>query len=306
MIGSKKTAISHKFCSRLLLHFVCVCTDNRPVIGLAYGSTIRDWKLVRTSMITELISLLFCIAVGATIAAISGPTSLHDIWPTSVSVCCVHYPNERNRYVLVRCPSYLIYSASCTQEMVSRGTMTTFIVALPIAFFSGLGVAVSLLDDQTSSLVGVAISASLLPPAVNAGVLWVCHLFVENDVIPQIPDVPATLPSEVPGLPAPVPSNSTRYLEEIDSNCEYDDEDCVVQLRYSTMGFNSLFITLANIALIWLSSMLMFRIKEVMPIRKSVFWSDLGVARKVFKKQAVLQRAQVTYESDSAEEAAEG
>ena len=34
-----------------------------------------------------------------------------------------------------------------------------------IAFFSGLGVALSVIDDQTSSLVGVAISASLLPPA---------------------------------------------------------------------------------------------------------------------------------------------
>jgi len=202
----------------------------------------------------------------------------------------------------------------CTQEMVSRGTMTTFIVALPIAFFSGLGVAVSLLDEQTSSLVGVAISASLLPPAVNAGVLWVCHAFVESNVIPEIPDNPSNLPSGVEGVPgvppaspAPLPSNGTRYLQEEDDfypNCDSDDQDCVT-LRYYSMGILSLFITLANIVLIWLSSMLMFRIKEVLPIKKSVFWSDLGVARKVFKKQAVLQRAQVTYESDSAEEAAE-
>lgn len=52
-----------------------------------------------------------------------------------------------------------------TQEMLSRGTRTTFLCGFPIAFFSGLGVALSVLDDQTSSLVGVAISASLLPPA---------------------------------------------------------------------------------------------------------------------------------------------
>ena len=52
-----------------------------------------------------------------------------------------------------------------TQEMLSRGTRTTFLAGIPITFFSGLGVAVSVLDDQTSSLVGVAISASLLPPA---------------------------------------------------------------------------------------------------------------------------------------------
>ena len=38
-----------------------------------------------------------------------------------------------------------------------------------------IGVSVGLLDSQTNSLVGVAISASLLPPAVNAGMLWVGH-----------------------------------------------------------------------------------------------------------------------------------
>jgi len=60
-----------------------------------------------------------------------------------------------------------------TSEMTSRGTMTNFYCGIPIAFFSGLGVAVGILDSQTNSLVGVAISASLLPPAVNAGMLLV-------------------------------------------------------------------------------------------------------------------------------------
>ena len=35
-----------------------------------------------------------------------------------------------------------------------------------------MGVALSILGNNTSSLVGVAISASLLPPAVNAGICW--------------------------------------------------------------------------------------------------------------------------------------
>lgn len=46
---------------------------------------------------------------------------------------------------------------------------------IPIAFFSGLGVALSVLDDQTSSLVGVAISASLLPPAGKCVFLSIMH-----------------------------------------------------------------------------------------------------------------------------------
>lgn len=37
-----------------------------------------------------------------------------------------------------------------------------------IALLSGAGISIALLRDNTGSLVGVAISASLLPPAVNA------------------------------------------------------------------------------------------------------------------------------------------
>jgi hypothetical protein len=43
-----------------------------------------------------------------------------------------------------------------------------------------LGVALSVLDDQTSSLVGVAISASLLPPAVNCGMLFIVSAVKES------------------------------------------------------------------------------------------------------------------------------
>jgi uncharacterized membrane protein len=47
-----------------------------------------------------------------------------------------------------------------------------------IAIPSGIGVALSILGDNTSSLVGVAISASLLPPAVNTGMLVALAIFV--------------------------------------------------------------------------------------------------------------------------------
>ena len=43
---------------------------------------------------------------------------------------------------------------------------------IAIAIPSGLGVALGVLGNNTGSLVGVAISASLLPPAVNAGLNW--------------------------------------------------------------------------------------------------------------------------------------
>jgi len=91
--------------------------------------------------VTEIVSLLVCILVGIITAACMLPFEVSDEWPS--------------------------------QNMTDRGTKTNFLCGIPIAFFSGLGVAVGLLDSQTNSLVGVAISASLLPPAVNAGMFWV-------------------------------------------------------------------------------------------------------------------------------------
>jgi uncharacterized hydrophobic protein (TIGR00271 family) len=211
-----------------------------PVVGLAYGTTICDWKLVRRSLKVEIISLIICILVGFTIGVVTGPTNLSNDWPTA--------------------------------EMTSRGSWTNFYVALPIAFFSGLGVAVSLLDDQTSSLVGVAISASLLPPAVNAGILWIAYIFAEHEIINSdtIPIMP------LPAVGADEPG--VRFLAEDDLN----------RKDYREMGIVSLNLTLANIVLIWLSSMLMFRVKEVLPISKNVFWNDLEVARKIYQRKAVL------------------
>lgn len=246
-----------------------------PVIGLAYGSTIRDFKLVRKSLYVEVISIGSCILIGAVVGLITGPTKLSEEWPT--------------------------------QQMKDRGSMTNFLVALPIAFFSGLGVAVSLLDDQTSSLVGVAISASLLPPAVNAGILWVAYLFAENDIIP------------------------------VDNfNSVNDNDDSPTRHEYRKMGFLSLELTLANVGLIWISSMLMFRLKEVLPIKKKVrsfcwddyslcrllclksaffthrtsrhvqiFWEDLGVARKIYQRKAYLENVDELSEELSAEEGEE-
>ena len=113
--------------------------------------------------------------------------------------------------------------------------------------------AVSLLDEQTNSLVGVAISASLLPPAVNCGIVWVAYAYYQAGTF------------EVGG-------ENTNYNFEV----------------FYHGGWVSLGLTLVNIAMIWISSMIMFRLKEVLPIRKKVFWSDLGIARKIYKGRAVL------------------
>ena len=55
-----------------------------------------------------------------------------------------------------------------TEEMSSRATWQGILVGLAIAIPSGAGVGLSVLNHNTSSLVGVAISASLLPPAARS------------------------------------------------------------------------------------------------------------------------------------------
>ena len=230
-----------------------------PVIGLAYGSTIRDWKLVRKSLRVEIISLFLCIVAGMLLASITGPTEISDSWPT--------------------------------QEMLGRGTKQNFLIALPVAFFSGLGVAVSVLDDQTSSLVGVAISASLLPPAVNAGILWIAYFFAQTDVIGNVCDSFSLNVSDST-------TNSNLFSDEFASTIQ--SIDCEELLRkfgrgryaleaYYRTGFISLMVTVANIILICISSMLMFRMKEVLPIKKNIFWDDLSIARKVYQNHALIR-----------------
>ena len=190
-----------------------------PVIGLAYGTTINDWQLVWRSLKVELLSILVCVIIGALIAAITGPTDLSDKWPTS--------------------------------EMESRGTLENLWISFPVAFFSGLGVAVSILDDQTSSLVGVAISASLLPPAVNAGILYVAFGYYESGVLHV----------------TPYPAEPEEAMDRSQPNQFGED---YTRSEFRAMGNHSLMVTLANVALIWLSGMLMFRLKEVLPIEKNV------------------------------------
>merc|ERR1719357_1304505 len=54
-------------------------------------------------------------------------------------------------------------------QMTSRGTAQGLLEGLFVAIPSGCGVALGVASDQINPLVGVAISASLLPPIVNSG-----------------------------------------------------------------------------------------------------------------------------------------
>mmetsp|Transcript_7090 Transcript_7090/g.11224 ORF Transcript_7090/g.11224 Transcript_7090/m.11224 type:complete len:774 (-) Transcript_7090:103-2424(-) len=186
-----------------------------PVLGLTFGSKIRDWPLVKSSLRNELMALLFCILIGALAGLIASFTSIAEDWPTN--------------------------------EMETRGQVAGLISGIAIAIPSGMGVCLSVLGGNTSSLVGVAISASLLPPAVNAGLCLVYSLLLSTGAVSKNDYKTAPEFLEIAGI--------------------------------------SFLLTVVNIICIWLSGLLMFEIKEVSKFeKKAAFWAnDLKMARELNK-----------------------
>jgi uncharacterized hydrophobic protein (TIGR00271 family) len=111
-----------------------------PVLGVTFGYTVRRYDLVLTGLRTETVALLICCAVGFLFGVCA-----KGIFPRYAD----HFP---------------------TSEMEGRGMWGGLGPGTLIALVSGIGVSISIMNRNINSLVGVAISASLLPPAVNAGI----------------------------------------------------------------------------------------------------------------------------------------
>lgn len=67
--------------------------------------------------------------------------------------------------------------------MTARGTVNGLVMGIFIAIPSGMGVALSVLGRNSGGLTGVAISLSLLPPAVNAGICWMTAVFYKTGIV---------------------------------------------------------------------------------------------------------------------------
>jgi len=138
-------------------------------------------------------------------------------------------------------------------------------------------VALSVLGNNMSSLVGVAISASLLPPCVNCGILWgnavvvslkaiaeiaTSATYTHNDQIVNVTNKPSLLPPE-------------SYDWQYSDNMAYES---------ATLGVISLCLYLVNFASIIVMAIVVLKIKEVAPPGSmpatSRFWrEDIKIAR---------------------------
>lgn len=110
-----------------------------PILAATFGAVIKDHKLQYWGLGNEIIGIFSCIFVGFLFGLIT---------------CGLHYGFGTEQLRL-------------TQEMLTRTEHRSVLVGICIALPSGAAVAISVLGNNFGSLVGVAISASLLPPACN-------------------------------------------------------------------------------------------------------------------------------------------
>ncbi|XP_067124254.1 uncharacterized protein [Centruroides vittatus] len=215
-----------------------------PILAGTFGAVIQDKSLRNLGIKTEIVGLVLCLLFGFVFGLICANFSSkwgQGDWPTT--------------------------------EMASRGQGRSLWVGALIALPSGAGVALSVLGGNAGSLVGVAISASLLPPAVNAGLLWAVSavkvqrsmtefpiLFKKDNVSRMIK--PSLIPPE---------GYHVEYFNTMEKEC-------------AVLGVVSLLLTLVNILCIFLMAVLVLKIKEVAPKtaapQTSRFWKeDLKIAR---------------------------
>lgn len=118
-----------------------------PIIAGTFGTCIQDRSLMRLGVVNEMLGILLTMVIGFLFGLV---------------ICMID-----DRYGVGEWP---------TNEMLSKCEIRSLWVGALIAFPSGAAGAIAVLGDNTGSLVGVAISASLLPPAVNAVSITLCLL----------------------------------------------------------------------------------------------------------------------------------
>ncbi|CAK9832455.1 Uncharacterized protein MJ1221 [Anthophora retusa] len=114
-----------------------------PVMSLTFGTIIADRNLQFVGLKSLLLGIFVSILFGFIFGLILGTTEMpwgYNDWPTD--------------------------------EMKGRGNYRSLWMGVLWALPSGTGVAVALLQGSSGPLIGVAISASLLPPVVNCGLFW--------------------------------------------------------------------------------------------------------------------------------------
>ncbi|XP_053961316.1 uncharacterized protein LOC128865215 [Anastrepha ludens] len=181
-----------------------------PIIAAIFGTAIKDPTLRTLGLRNELIGVLIATVVGFIFGLI---------------ICTLdeRYGNGEG----------------LTAEMLSRSELHSLLVGLFTAIPSGAAAAVAILGGNIGSLVGVAISASLLPPAINAGVLWalsLIYILFETD--------------------------DSRFNLIVKSRTFSDNQAKELVI----LGVISMLVTISNIICVYIMGVLVLKVKEIAPV----------------------------------------
>ena len=139
-----------------------------PMLGVALGLVVNDRNLFMKGTINELIALALSFSVGAILGAF-----------------CLFYITPQGLPLIELVEQNWTADPFVATEITRRGLLFSGL-DIGIAVFSGAAVAVSVTRGDMSALVGVAISASLMPPAVNVGMMITLGLLGASSVAIQI------------------------------------------------------------------------------------------------------------------------
>ncbi|XP_037038061.1 uncharacterized protein LOC119075657 [Bradysia coprophila] len=216
-----------------------------PVMSVTFGTIISDRELVKSGFLSlflgMFISMVFGLIFGLIVGSTEMPWGFND-WPT--------------------------------EEMKGRGNVRNLWVAVLWALISGTGVAIALLQGAAGPLIGVAISASLLPPVVNCGLFWSLSctwLLYDGVKLPHIKGEPYTGNSSYAPL-------YTNYMPT----------------EFFINGIVSVMLTVVNVICIFTTAIIVLKIKEVAaPYTSSPdlrrFWeTDIRTVRKA--NQSTIRR----------------
>ncbi|KAL5279219.1 hypothetical protein ACFFRR_003687 [Megaselia abdita] len=198
-----------------------------PIISAIFGTVIKDRKLQVLGVMNECIGLLIATFTGFFFGVI---------------VCSID-----EKYGI---------GEGLTEEMLSRCELHSLYVGIVTALFSGAAAAIGILGGNTGSLVGVAISASLLPPAVNSGLLWaLASIYVFH-------------------------SKDSDHFNSVTKTTRYSEHQAT---ELCILGTISMCLTILNIICIYVMGIIVLKVKEIAPVisnNNRNFWKhDIKIAR---------------------------
>lgn len=239
-----------------------------PIMAITFGMIIHDWKLIKTGLRTELCGLTLCLSFGfffGMTMSYFGDEVGHLAWGPNT------WPNS---------------------EQTARGQWRSLWVGGLVALPSGGGVAMAILGGNSACLVGVAISASLLPPSINCGTLWSLALMkVFKASSQQAINVTVAIPKTNP-IQYVNRTTYPAYLAHEGFNAYYFD-NANMHKECAVMAINSFCLTLVNILCIIIAGSLFLKIKEIAPERSlpdtDRFWKhDIKVARDYNRRKSTI------------------